>query len=89
MKAFTQSELAEKLNVTGIQTIYFDKSVVCTMRPKYMKEYNIECMGISINEKESKKTEVFIFYKFENQMYKMNWSQFKSSEKIKIQKVLF
>ena len=88
MRAMTQSEIAEKLGIVGKQTINFNESVVCTMKPKYMKEYDIECIGVEIDEKESKKTTLSVIYKFGSQTALMNWSHFKASEKLKIQKML-
>ncbi len=88
MRTMTQSEIAKKLGIVGKQTINFNESVVCTMKPKYMDEYDIECVGIEIDEKESKKTTLLVIYKFGSQTARMNWSYFKASEKSKIQKML-
>lgn len=53
-----------------------------------MDEYDIECVGIEIDEKESKKTTLLVIYKFGSQTARMNWLYFKASEKLKIQKML-
>ena len=84
MRTMTQSEIAKKLGIVGKQTINFNESVVCAMKPKYMDEYDIECVGIE----ESKKTTLLVIYKFGSQTARMNWSYFKASEKLKIQKML-
>jgi hypothetical protein len=88
MKAMSQSEIAKMLNVVSNETKDFDLRAIvkCVMSPKYMASYTIDCFGIIITEKESGKTELLVKYYTENkEVRKMNWSQFKASEKIKIQ----
>ena len=88
MKSMSQSEIAKMLNVVSGETKEFELSSIieCVMSPKYMTPYTIDCFGIEITEKESGKTELLVKYYTDNkEVRKMNWSQFKSSEKINIQ----
>lgn len=84
----TQSEIAQRLGVVGKQIIDFNEPVTCTMKPKYMDEYNVECVGVEINEMENGHTTLLVITKTGFQSGFMNWSQFKASEKLKIQKML-
>lgn len=88
MRAMTQSEIAKKLGIVGKQTINFNESVVCTMKPKFMNDYNVECVGVEINEMENGHTTLLVITKTGSQSGFMYWSQFKASEKLKIQKML-
>lgn len=88
MKAMTQSDLAKRYNVKSELNLDLSEVVKCTMKPRFCSEYTIECTGLIIIEKESGKTSVFVLYKFGNETRRMNWSQFKASEKIKIQNAI-
>ena len=87
-KAMTQSEIAQRLGVVGKQIINFYEPVTCTMKPKYMDEYNVECVGVEINEMGNGYTTLLVIIKTGSQSSFMNWSQFRASEKLKIQKML-
>lgn len=63
MKALTNSELAQALNVNAGETkiFYFENSIFCPGR--YILGYNFN--GVKITERENEKTSVAFIYDFE------------------------
>lgn len=56
----TQSEINKMMNVAAGNEIEFDfdKPVVVTVKPKYMRAYDITCTGIKCREMETGKSMV-------------------------------
>lgn len=79
----TQSEINKMMNVAAGNEIEFDfdKPVVVTVKPKYMRAYDITCTGIKCREMETGKSMVNVITT--NAM--MNWSCLDAQARKRIQ----
>lgn len=90
MKALSNSELNEKvLKGASFKEINFDTEIVAIMKPRFMKPYEIHCIGVMLEERESGKSSVTIKYLRGIERGLMNYMHFSAKDKKKIQEEIF
>lgn len=91
MKTLSNSELNKALGVSANTTkeVNFENVIIATMKPKFMKPYDIECLGVILREESNGKSIVDVKYRSKSgDNYLMSYTFFKAVDKKKIQEEL-